>query len=55
MRFPPYENQSLEKIRQWKGLHNGIGGFWSFAKQRLMKYHGVNPRKFPLYLKELEF
>jgi len=20
-----------------------------------MKYHGVNPRKFPLYLKELEF
>jgi transposase len=21
----------------------------------LMKYHGVNPMKFPLYLKELEF
>jgi transposase len=34
---------------------NGIEGFWSFAKERLMKYHGVNPRKFPLYLKELEF
>lgn len=34
---------------------NGIEGFWSFAKERLMKYHGVNPGKFPLYLKELEF
>ena len=34
---------------------NGIEGFWSFAKERLMKYHGVNPVKFPLYLKELEF
>ena len=34
---------------------NGIEGFWSFAKERLMKYHGVNPAKFPLYLKELEF
>jgi transposase len=34
---------------------NGIEGFWSFAKERLMKYHGVNPMKFPLYLKELEF
>ena len=34
---------------------NGIEGFWSFAKERLMKYHGVNSKKFPLYLKELEF
>jgi len=34
---------------------NGIEGFWSFAKERLMKYHGVNPDKFPLYIKELEF
>ena len=34
---------------------NGIVGFWSFAKERLMKYHGVDPEKFPLYLKELEF
>ena len=34
---------------------NGIEGFWSFAKERLMKYHGVDPMKFPLYLKELEF
>jgi transposase len=34
---------------------NGVEGFWSFAKERLMKYHGVDPMKFPLYLKELEF
>ena len=34
---------------------NGIEGFWSFAKERLLKYHGVDPGKFPLYLKELEF
>lgn len=34
---------------------NGIEGFWSFAKERLMKYHGVRPGKFPFYLKELEF
>jgi transposase len=34
---------------------NGIEGFWSFAKERLQKFHGVNPKKFPLYLKELEF
>jgi len=34
---------------------NGIEGFWSFAKERLTKYHGVDPQKFPLYLKEMEF
>ena len=34
---------------------NGLEGFWSFAKERLMKYHGVSQEKFPLYLKELEF
>jgi len=34
---------------------NGIDGFWSFAKERLLKYHGVDADKFPLYLKELEF
>lgn len=34
---------------------NGIEGYWSFAKERLMKYHGIDPGKFSLYLKELEF
>jgi len=34
---------------------NGLEGFWSYAKERLMKFHGVSPRYFPLYLKEQEF
>jgi transposase len=34
---------------------NGLEGFWSFAKERLHKYHGISPERFPLYLKELEF
>lgn len=34
---------------------NGLEGFWSYAKERLLKYRGVTPGRFPLYLKELEF
>jgi len=34
---------------------NGLEGFWSYAKQRLAKFHGVSKEKFPLYLKEMEF
>jgi len=34
---------------------NGIEGFWSFARERLMKYHGIDPAQFPFSLKELEF
>jgi len=34
---------------------NGIEGFWSFAKERMMKYHGVKSDNFNLYLKEIEF
>ena len=34
---------------------NGLEGFWSWAKERLMKHHGISPRRFPLYLKEVEF
>jgi len=34
---------------------NGLQGFWSFAKERLIKFHGVSQAKFPLYLKEMEF
>jgi transposase len=31
---------------------NGLEGFWSYAKERIMKFHGVSN---PLYLKEMEF
>lgn len=34
---------------------NGLEGFWSWAKERLFKHHGISPWWFPLYLKELEF
>jgi transposase len=34
---------------------NGLEGFWSYAKERLIKHHGISPKRFPLYLKELEF
>jgi len=34
---------------------NGLEGFWSFAKERLMKHHGISPGHFPFYLKEMEF
>lgn len=34
---------------------NGLEGFWSFAKERLIKHHGVSHQYFPLYLKELAF
>lgn len=34
---------------------NGIEGFWSYAKQMLIKHHGISPSRFPLYLKEWEF
>lgn len=30
-------------------------GFWAFARERLTRFHGVTARKFPLYIKELEF
>ena len=34
---------------------NGLEGFWSFAKERLLKYHGISKNHFLLYLKEMEF
>ena len=34
---------------------NGLEGFWSYAKERLAKHHGMSPQKFHLYIKEMEF
>jgi transposase len=34
---------------------NGIEGFWSYAKERLLKFHGVSKDNFIYYLKELKF
>ncbi|OYD16604.1 hypothetical protein CH333_03030 [candidate division WOR-3 bacterium JGI_Cruoil_03_44_89] len=34
---------------------NGLEGFWSYAKERLIKHHGVSKKNFLFYLKEMEF
>jgi transposase len=43
------------RFSQGRVYINGLEGFWSYAKERLMKHHGVSPKHFPLYIKELEF
>jgi transposase len=32
-----------------------VEGFWSFAKERLIKHHGISKNKFLLYIKEMEW
>lgn len=34
---------------------NGIEGFWGYARERLLKHHGMSAKNFPYYLKEMEF
>jgi len=34
---------------------NGIEGFWSYAKERFHKYHGINRGNYLPYIKEMEF
>jgi len=34
---------------------NGLEGFWSYAKTKFIKHHGVSPARFPLYLFEWQF
>ena len=34
---------------------NGVEGFWSFAKERFHKYHGIDKQNYPFYVKEMEF
>lgn len=53
-----YKHLKLDHDRRFSRgkVHiNGLEGFWSYAKERLAKYHGVSPKKFPLYIKEQEF
>lgn len=44
-----------QRFASGKVYINGLEGFWSYAKERLIKFHGVSKEKFPFYLKELEF
>ena len=46
---------TLKRVRRGKVHINGLEGFWAYAKQRLIKHHGVSKERFPLYRKEMEF
>lgn len=65
-RFKSYDSLMFCGYRQLKIDHktrfvrgkvyiNTLEGFWAFAKERLIKFHGVSKTYFPLYLKEMEF
>jgi transposase len=43
------------RFKQAKICINGVEGFWSFAKERLIKHHGISKNKFLLYIKEMEW
>ena len=60
--FCGYRHLRVDHGRQYsrpsgtKKVHvNGLEGFWSYAKGKLLKFHGVSPLKFPLYLYEMQF
>src|SRR3989344_1869875 len=44
-----------DEFAKEKNHINGIEGFWSFAKERFHKYHGISKKNYPFYLKEMEF
>jgi transposase len=44
-----------DEFAKAKNHINGIEGFWSYAKEKFRKYHGINKTNYPFYLKEMEF
>jgi transposase len=57
--FDGYKHYRINHSKQYsnrKGNHiNGIENFWSFAKLRLAKFHGLSRKNFYYHLKECEF
>ena len=56
--FCGYRHLRLDHARHFSRgkVHiNGLEGFWSYAKGKFVKHHGVSPTKFPLYLYEWQF
>ncbi|MCK4330308.1 IS1595 family transposase [candidate division WOR-3 bacterium] len=52
-----YDHIKIDKEKTFangKSHINSIESFWAYAKERLIKYHGITPRKLYLYMKELE-
>ncbi len=46
---------SQNEFARGKNHVNGIESFWSFAKRRLNKFHGIASHKFFLHIKECEW
>jgi transposase len=44
-----------KKFSSGKVYINSAAGFWGYAKERLIKHHGVSKERLSLYLKEMEF
>jgi transposase len=42
-------------FKQGKVYINGVEGFRSFAKERLIQHHGISKEKFPLSIKEIKW
>lgn len=56
--FCGYKHLNIDhkhKFKQGKVYINGVEGFWSFAKERLIKHHGISKHKFLYYIKEMEW
>lgn len=56
--FCGYRHLRLDHARHFSRgkVHiNGLEGFWSYAKAKFIKHHGVSPEKFPLYLYEWQY
>jgi len=56
--FCGYKHLNIDhcyKFKQGEVYINGIEGFWAFAKERLIKYHGISRKKFLFYIKEMEW
>jgi len=56
--FSGYQHLRVEHAQRFSHgrVHiNGLEGFWSYAKEKLAKHHGVSPHRFPLYLYEMQF
>lgn len=49
------EYVTYDKVNNEKVHINRMEGFWGYAKERLMKYHGVSRKYLDLYIKEIEF
>jgi transposase len=56
--FCGYRHLTIDHSKEFKRgkvYINGVEGFWSFAKERLIKHHGISKHKFLYYIKEMEW